>query len=80
MTDSQTKQIRKHLDEGNSITAFEALQLYGCLRLASRMYDLRKSGYVFVKEMIDVGNGKRVAEYTYISLQYTSKTHQDKWI
>jgi len=64
MSQSQTKKIKKHLDEGNSITAFEALQLYGCLRLASRMYDLRKSGYVFIKEMIDIGNGKRVAEYT----------------
>jgi hypothetical protein len=75
MTDSQTKQIKKHLDEGNSITAFEALQLYGCLRLASRMYDLRKSGYVFIKEMIDVGNGKRVAEYTQFEAYVQKREH-----
>ena len=64
MTISQTKRIKKHLDEGYSITAFEALQLYGCIRLASRMHDLKKIGYPFVKEMIKVGNGKRIAEYT----------------
>ena len=64
MTESQTKQIRKHLDEGNSITAFEALQLYGCFRLASRMHELKENGYPFIKEMIKVNNGKRIAEYT----------------
>ena len=61
--ENQTKMIKSHLDQGQSITAFEALQLYGCLRLASRMHDLKQSGYTFHKEMVTVGNGKRVAEY-----------------
>ena len=39
---NQTKMIKDHLDQGQSITAFEALKLYGCLRLASRMHDLCK--------------------------------------
>ncbi|MDB4454932.1 helix-turn-helix domain-containing protein [bacterium] len=64
--ETQTKMIKAHLDKGHSITAFEALKLYGCLRLASRMFDLKQSGYKFHKEMIIVGNGKRVAEYTKI--------------
>jgi len=63
---NQTKMIKDHLDQGQSITAFEALKLYGCLRLASRMHDLKQSGYSFHKEMVIVGNGKRVAEYTKI--------------
>ena len=37
--ENQTKMIKAHLDKGHSITAFEALKLYGCLRLASRMHD-----------------------------------------
>jgi hypothetical protein len=66
--ENQTKMIKAHLDEGYSITAFEALKLFGCFRLASRMHELKESGYPFMKEMVTVGNGKRVAEYTKVNL------------
>jgi hypothetical protein len=66
--ENQTKMIKAHLDEGNSITAFEALKLYGCFRLASRMHDLKESGYPFMKEMIKLDNGKSVACYTKVNL------------
>jgi hypothetical protein len=64
--ENQTKMIKAHLDKGHSITAFEALKLYGCLRLAARMHDLKQSGYSFHKEMVTASNGKRIAEYTKI--------------
>ena len=32
---AQAKMIAAHLKAGNTITAFEALQKFGCLRLAS---------------------------------------------
>jgi hypothetical protein len=66
--ENQTKMIKAHLDEGNSITAFEALKLYGCFRLASRMHELKESGYPFMKEMIKLDNGKSVACYTKVNL------------
>jgi len=66
--ENQTKMIKAHLDEGNSITAFEALQLYGCFRLASRMHELKESGYPFMKEMVKVDSGKSVACYTKVNL------------
>ena len=66
--ENQTKMIKAHLDEGNSITAFEALQLYGCFRLASRMHELKESGYPFMKEMVKLDNGRAIAQYTKVNL------------
>jgi len=60
---NKTILIRQHLDEGYSITAFEALKLFGTTKLAYRMRELKVTNYPFIKEMIDVGNGKRIAQY-----------------
>ena len=62
-SDSQNGQILEWLLEGNKITAYEALAKFGCLRLASRIHDLRERGYVILKEMIILPNNKRVAQY-----------------
>jgi len=59
----QNAKILAHLNEGRSITSLEALKLYGCFRLASRIHDLRKAGVdVKVGEHITEG-GKKVARY-----------------
>jgi len=63
--ESQNKQILSHL-RSQTITAFEALQLYGCLRLAARIKDLREGGNEINTVMVEVANGKRIAEYTLI--------------
>jgi len=44
MTDSQTKKIKKHLESGEPISALDALNKYGCFRLAARIYDLKEEG------------------------------------
>jgi len=62
-TQSQTKQIREHLESGKTITALEALSLYGCLRLSGRIYDLGQDGLKIDSKMVK-RNGKRVAEYS----------------
>lgn len=62
-SDSQNGQILEWLLEGNKITAYEALTKFGCLRLASRIHDLRERGYDILKEMIILPNNKRVAQY-----------------
>lgn len=61
--ESQTKMIKAHLEKGLTITAWEALDFYDCFRLASRISDLKKSGYPVDKRMIELPNGKRIAEY-----------------
>ena len=66
--ENQTKMIKAHLDQGNSITAIEALDMFRCFRLASRMHELKESGYPFMKEMVSVDSGKSVACYTKVNL------------
>ena len=61
--ESQNKMIKAHLDSGKTITAIEALNEYHCFRLASRISDLKKSGFLVDKRMIELPNGKRVAQY-----------------
>lgn len=60
--DAQTKMIAAHLKSGKTITAIEALQKFGCLRLAARIADLRKLGMKIVTSYTD-WNGKRWAVY-----------------
>jgi len=63
-SESQNAKILSWLENGNKITALEALQLFGCFRLASRVHDLRERGHNITKEMIIQPNGKRVAQYS----------------
>lgn len=56
---TQTQAIQKHLQDGNSITEMEALNMFGCFRLASRIYDIKQNWVKVVKEMI----GKRGASF-----------------
>lgn len=59
--------IRQHLEAGNSLTSLQALNHFGCARLASRIDELRQAGLNITTTMIPVKNraGKlvRVAEY-----------------
>ncbi len=64
--ESQSYQIREYLLQGNTITAMEALRLFGCFRLSGRIYDLRKEGINISTTIIKI-NGKRVAEYSIVN-------------
>jgi len=59
---TQSEQIKKHLEKGMSITSLEALTLYSCFRLASRVNDLRKQGLIIHSVMVKSGK-KRFAKY-----------------
>lgn len=55
--------IRKLLMEGGSITPLEALQDFGCYRLASRISDLRREGMKIskrIEESVSRVTGKTV--------------------
>jgi hypothetical protein len=62
MRHSQNARILAYMKQGRSITALLALRLYGCLRLAARVYDLRQQGVKVKQRMIAI-NGKRVSVY-----------------
>lgn len=64
---SQCSAIRRHLEAGKTITAIEALDAFGCFRLAARIDDLKNAGLPVESALVAVINrdGKkvRVAEY-----------------
>ena len=66
---TQNDKILRHLKtHKRGITQAQAYERYGCLRLASRISDLRKMGYAINREMIAVRN--RDGETAYVA-QYT---------
>lgn len=67
-SESQNKRIFAHMMDGNRITSLEALQLFGCMRLASRISDIRRNHpEVNIKvERIETATKKKVAQY-YVS-------------
>jgi hypothetical protein len=62
-TQSQNKMILAYMMRGKRITALEALNLFGCLRLASRINDLRNKGFIIQKQMIKTESDKYVMQY-----------------
>ena len=59
---TQTEQIRAHLLSGRDITPLEALDQYGCFRLAARVSEIREEGHD-IETIIEERNGKRYARY-----------------
>ncbi len=59
---SQAESILRHLRRRGTITPIEALQHYGCFRLAARVHDLRKRG-IDVKVRQKKGTDATYAEY-----------------
>lgn len=63
ITNSQGNQILKHLGDGNTLTQIEALNMFRCMRLASRIYDLRDQGWQIITTTIGSGRSK-YAQYS----------------
>ena len=61
---TQNQRILDYIAEFGSITQLEALQDIGCMRLASRISDLRRQGYDIISERVAVNN--RYGERSYI--------------
>ena len=62
---SQSLKILGHLKRGQSITQIQALNLYGCMRLAARIIELREIYPINTK--IVYSKGKRFARYSLVS-------------
>ena len=63
---SQNAMILEWMDKGNTITSLQALDMFGCLRLASRIFDLRERGHNIKKEKVTLPSGKMVTRYSLI--------------
>ena len=68
-TTSQSVAILNYLKTGNSLNPMEALNKFGCFRLAARIGDLRKEGHDIQTEMFSEENGKKYAVYSLPKIQ-----------
>lgn len=50
MLKTQEQAILKWLNDGQELTPLDALNAFGCFRLASRIWNLRKKGYCIETE------------------------------
>jgi hypothetical protein len=60
----------RHLQSGRTITPLEALEQFGCFRLAAHIDVYRKAGHRIFTKMVSNG-GKEFAEYKYLSGETT---------
>jgi hypothetical protein len=61
---SQNKQIADYLNKGKKLTTLDALNKFGCFRLASRINDLRNEGMNIKTKIIKLENKKQIAQYS----------------
>jgi hypothetical protein len=62
--ESQNRQILAALENGQRLTAIDILYQFQSLRASGRIFDLRQQGHDIRTQMISLGNGKRVAQYS----------------
>jgi len=61
---SQNKQIADYLNKGKKLTPIDALNKFGCFRLAARIADLRNEGMNIKTNTIKLENKKQIAQYS----------------
>lgn len=71
---SQKEKIKKHLESGQTITALDALDLFGCFRLASRISDLKQDGMNIKSKPYHTSGGAIISRY------YFDKDMRDKML
>ena len=59
---TQNQQIKSYLEKGKSITPLQALNKFGCFRLAARISDLRNEGLKIATKIV-TKDGKTFAKY-----------------
>lgn len=61
---TQKEKIREYLVNGGTLTPLDALEKFGCFRLATRIFELKKEGLDIRTEMVEnEATGKRYAKY-----------------
>jgi hypothetical protein len=62
--ETQNQQVLAYLKTGKEITPMDALRMFGCFRLAGRIYDLRQEGWPITCERREVKPNIRVGFYS----------------
>jgi len=61
---TQCEMILEHLNSGGTLTVLEAIERFGCYACSQRCGELRRAGYPVKSELVELPNGKRVAQYS----------------
>lgn len=61
---TQNDMILRHLRAFGSISPREALELYGCMRLGARIYDLKRQGFA-IRAGRETSRNRRGDKVTY---------------
>lgn len=73
MKTTQCEKILQYIENEGSITPLDALREFGCMRLASRITDLKRKGYPITREMETsknrAGEPVRYARYSLVVKQ-----------
>lgn len=59
----QCAAILAHLKRGRQLSSLNALNLFGCFRLAARIHDLRARGHKIESASTTLSNKKRISVY-----------------
>ena len=59
---TQAGRVLAYLRAGHRITALDALELFGCFRLAARIHELRGEGWAIAERTVETASCKRIAE------------------
>jgi hypothetical protein len=59
---TQCEKILAYMKKGRTLTPLQALRKFNCLRLAGRIDELKRDGYMIKSRKIAI-RGKRVARY-----------------
>lgn len=59
---TQQEQIQRHLEAGRKLTAAQAYEKFGSMRLASVIFRLKRSGLPIITQMV-TKNGSTFASY-----------------
>jgi hypothetical protein len=65
--ESQCAAILAALKLGRRLTVRDARTEFHCERLAARIHELRSDGAAIHTEIIKLGNGKRIAQYSVLA-------------
>ena len=61
---TQKELILNHMIKHGGITPLDAINLYGCFSLGSRIFELRKEGHNITTKIVFTEKGKHYAEYS----------------
>lgn len=71
---SHSEMILRHMERFGSITALEAMQEYGIMRLGARIWDLRNAGHDITSELVAGQN--RYGETTHFAVYTLHQTEK----